>query len=227
MNYYKRHIGDYHKKAGRLTMLQHGSYTLLIDACYDRERFPTEDEAIDWCWASTDEEVAAVKFVLRRFFIEENGVYVQKRIAEEVDAYKDKCETNRAIAVAREQRKATNRDTDSTKRAGSVNDSPPNHKPLTNNHKPIEEKQVKEKSRSRFSPPTKQQLIEYQQEAGLNFDADKFIDYYEANGWMVGRAKMKDWKAAARNWNKRQTEYQNEKAQHSDKHNSYLAELGF
>lgn len=222
MNYYKRHIGDYHKKAGRLTMLQHGSYTLLIDACYDRERFPTEDEAIDWCWASTDDEIAAIKFVLRKFFTEENGVYVQKRIAEEIEAYKDKCETNRAIAVAREQRKATNRDVDSTKRAKSVNDSPPNHKPITNNHK-----LVKEKQRSRFSPPTKDALVEYQQEAGLNFDADKFIDYYEANGWMAGRNKMKDWKAAARNWNKRQAEYQNEKAKHNDKHNNYLAELGF
>ena len=41
MHYYKRNLGDYAKKAGRLSMLEHGSYTLLIDACYDRERFPT------------------------------------------------------------------------------------------------------------------------------------------------------------------------------------------
>jgi len=51
MHYFKRNIGDYHKKAGRLSMLEHGAYTLLMDACYDRERFPTMDEAIDWCWA--------------------------------------------------------------------------------------------------------------------------------------------------------------------------------
>ena len=37
MHYYKRNIGDYHKKAGRLSMIEHGAYTLLIDACYDRE----------------------------------------------------------------------------------------------------------------------------------------------------------------------------------------------
>ena len=46
MHYYKRNLGDYAKKAGRLSMLQHGSYTLLIDACYDREQFPTLEEAI-------------------------------------------------------------------------------------------------------------------------------------------------------------------------------------
>ena len=37
--------------------------------CYDRESFPTRDEAIDWVWASTSEEIEAVEFVLRRFLI--------------------------------------------------------------------------------------------------------------------------------------------------------------
>jgi uncharacterized protein YdaU (DUF1376 family) len=46
MHYYKRNLGDYAKKTGRLTMLQHGAYTLLIDSCYDREKFPTLEQAI-------------------------------------------------------------------------------------------------------------------------------------------------------------------------------------
>lgn len=40
LHYYKRNIGDYEKKAGRPSMLEHGACTLLIDACYDREQFP-------------------------------------------------------------------------------------------------------------------------------------------------------------------------------------------
>jgi uncharacterized protein YdaU (DUF1376 family) len=60
---------DYHRKAGRLNILQHGVYNLLMDACYDREAFPTEAQAIDWVWAETDEEIAAVKFVLKKFFV--------------------------------------------------------------------------------------------------------------------------------------------------------------
>ena len=68
MHYYKRNLGDYAKKAGRLTMLQHGAYTLLIDSCYDREIFPTLEQALEWTWASTEAEVDAVKFVLSRFF---------------------------------------------------------------------------------------------------------------------------------------------------------------
>ena len=82
MHYYKKNIGDYAKKTGRLTMLQHGSYTLLLDACYDRETFPTLEEALEWTWASSTEEIEAVTFVLKKFFVLENGVYVQNRIRE-------------------------------------------------------------------------------------------------------------------------------------------------
>lgn len=139
MHYYKRNLGDYAKKAGRLSMLQHGSYTLLIDACYDREQFPTLEEAIEWTWASTNEEIEAVTFVLRKFFTLEDGVYVQKRIQEEITEYHGKAETNKRIAIERETKRKeniTNRAKDNTNREQDVNETPPNHKPLTNNHKP-------------------------------------------------------------------------------------------
>lgn len=93
MHYYKRNLGDYYKKAGRLTIIQHGVYNLLLDACYDREKFPTRDEAIDWVWASTEEEVAAVDLCLRRFFtLNDDGTYYQQRIAEELEEYRQFCE---------------------------------------------------------------------------------------------------------------------------------------
>lgn len=138
MHYYKRNLGDYAKKAGRLSMLQHGSYTLLIDACYDREQFPTRDEAIEWTWASTKEEVEAVEFVLSRFFTLEDGRYVQKRIQEEIAEYRAKAEKNRRIAIERE----TNRKTNSTKRTRASHEAPPNQEPLTTNQEPIQKTTV-------------------------------------------------------------------------------------
>ena len=105
MHYFKRNIGDYHKKAGRLSMLEHGSYTLIMDACYDRERFPTMEEAIDWCWARSDDEITAVKFVLGKFFTLVDGRYTQQRIADEVVAYQEKAEKNRQIAIERENKR--------------------------------------------------------------------------------------------------------------------------
>jgi uncharacterized protein YdaU (DUF1376 family) len=136
MHYYKRNIGDYHRKAGRLSMLEHGAYTLLMDACYDREKFPTMDEAIAWSWARNDDEISAVKFVLSRFYVLTDGVYVQTHIAEDLETYRGNCSTNARIARNREEKKR--------ERARSVVESftnseknAPNHKPLTINQEPL------------------------------------------------------------------------------------------
>lgn len=137
MNYYKRHIGDYHKKAGRLSMLEHGAYTLLLDACYDREKFPTKDEAIDWCWARSAEEVAAVEFVLSKFFTLDGEKYVQTTIAENVAAYHENALKNKQIAIEREEARRLKREQAVHEATRTVHESPPNHKPLTTNHKPL------------------------------------------------------------------------------------------
>ena len=133
MHYYKRNLGDYAKKAGRLTMLQHGAYTLIMDACYDREVFPTLEQAIEWTWASTEAEIEAVKFVLSRFFVlDKDGQYVQDRILEELLNYHKNADTNKRIAMEREaKRKGI-----STKREQPVNEAPPNQEPLTTNQEP-------------------------------------------------------------------------------------------
>lgn len=134
MHYYKRNIGDYAKKAGRLTMLQHGAYTLLIDSCYDREQFPTLEQALDWTWASTEAEVEAVKFVLNRFFkLDKDGQYVQDRILEEILNYHKNADTNKRIAEEREAKRKEKL----TNRGQIVDEAPPNHKPLTKNQEPL------------------------------------------------------------------------------------------
>lgn len=139
MHYYKRNIGDYAKKAGRLSMLEHGAYTLLMDAIYDRETFPTLEEALDWAWARDDVEVAAIKFVLSKFFTLDGDRYVQKRIQDELDSYKAKAETNARIAKDREaKRKSKHEPSRNVHEACEEKHEPsPNHKPLTNNHEPL------------------------------------------------------------------------------------------
>jgi uncharacterized protein YdaU (DUF1376 family) len=154
MHWYKRNIGDYAKKAGRLTMLQHGSYTLLLDACYDREQFPTLEQALEWTWAGTQDEIDAVKFVLSRFFkLGEDGRFTQDRVAEELEDFHGKSTKNRQIAIERETKRREN----STNRARIVNDSspqehepPPNQEPVTSNQEP----RTKEKSTSPAKLPT-------------------------------------------------------------------------
>lgn len=56
---------------------------------------------------------------------------------------------------------------------------------------------VKEK---RFAPPTLENVMGYCREMGYSVDAQRFVDFYESKGWMIGKNRMKDWKAAVRNW---------------------------
>ena len=56
------------------------------------------------------------------------------------------------------------------------------------------------KSAERFIPPSKDELENYCRENEYSIDVDRFIDFYSSKGWMVGKNKMKDWKAACRNW---------------------------
>lgn len=55
----------------------------------------------------------------------------------------------------------------------------------------------------RFVPPSAHELEVYCSEAKLNVGVESFLDYYESKGWLVGKNKMKDWKAAVRNWHRR------------------------
>ena len=88
----------------------------------------------------------------------------------------------------------------------SVNSTTPELKDLQPNNQ--ENNQTnKQGAKTSFSPPSLEELTSYMKEAGLNFDAETFLDYHQSKGWLVGKSKMKDWRAAARNWARRQAEF--------------------
>ena len=53
---------------------------------------------------------------------------------------------------------------------------------------------------SRFTPPTLEEVRAYCLERKNNVDPEKWIDFYSSKGWMIGKNKMRDWKAAVRTW---------------------------
>ena len=63
------------------------------------------------------------------------------------------------------------------------------------------------KNNNIFKKPTLEEVKQYCLERNNNIDAEKFIDFYESKGWMVGKNKMKDWKACVRTWEKKNTKY--------------------
>jgi transposase len=68
---------------------------------------------------------------------------------------------------------------------------------ITNEYIDMSDKPTK---RTRFIPPSVEEVQAYCDERQNNIDAEKFISYYTSNGWKVGRNKMKDWKATVRTW---------------------------
>ena len=54
--------------------------------------------------------------------------------------------------------------------------------------------------RKRFEKPSISDIKQYCMERNNNVNAEQFFDYYESNGWKVGKNSMKDWKAAVRTW---------------------------
>jgi hypothetical protein len=62
------------------------------------------------------------------------------------------------------------------------------------------EKEIEKDKRKRFTPPTLQDIQNYCKERNNSVNPDKWLNFYQSNGWKVGKNSMKDWKAAVRTW---------------------------
>ena len=76
------------------------------------------------------------------------------------------------------------------------------HNNIDNNISDISNNNMSDKPtpRTRFVKPTLAEVAAYCAQRKNKVDPEKFLDYYESNGWKVGRNPMKDWKAAVRSW---------------------------
>lgn len=80
----------------------------------------------------------------------------------------------------------------------------PNDNVNDNDNVNVNDIKESEEKKPRFYPPTLEELKKYIDDNKYNVDPEQFIDYYTANGWTVGKNRMKDWKAAVRNWDRSQ-----------------------
>ena len=69
----------------------------------------------------------------------------------------------------------------------------------------IEEEASPSTRSKRFTPPTVDEVRAYCLERGNCVNPQRFVDYYSSNGWMVGKNKMKDWQAAVRTWEQKES----------------------
>lgn len=166
-----------------------------------------------------DEELENVKVTI--LFLKQNSLFEEIEKNHFVMVETLKCigsETDSAIRVRKhrelkgEKQKALQCNNDVTKCNIEID------KDIDINKELEKEKEInKEKEKTkRFSKPTIEQIQEYCKERGNNINAQYFYNYYESNGWCVGKNKMKDWKATIRNWEIRDKNNQSKKSEYSD-----------
>lgn len=190
MRFFTFHIGDWVSHTWHLSPLEKAAYLAMIieeathekPLPYDVEKIATRINMRTHC--------DCIANVLREFYEciegEEKG-YSNKRVRQEIEAAKEKSAKAKASAEAR-WNKASKKSNANALRAQSEGNATNNHKPITKN------------KGSRFTPPTVSEVKAYCDERKNDINPQAFVDYYEANGWMRGKNKIKDWKACVRTW---------------------------
>lgn len=99
--------------------------------------------------------------------------------------------------------KARQRERKKQLEAGQLPDKCPDNVRQELRDNSLDKEKEQDKKRKRFTPPTVEEVAAYCHERQNSVDAQTFVDFYASKGWVVGKSKMKDWKAAVRTWEKR------------------------
>lgn len=207
MNFYPHHISDFNNATRHLTRVERSVYRDAIELYYDTESVLTDD--VDRLQRKllcrSDEEKQALIDVLDEFFDLHDDGYFHERCDHEISKYRAnisaKAKAGIASAKARKQ-KAVDRKHNST-RVKSSSTAVHNQEPITNN-----QEESREKRKSRFIPPSLDDVKAYCLERNNKIDAETFLNFYESSEWMRGKTKIKDWKSCVRTWESRESKNQ-------------------
>lgn len=134
---------------------------------------------------------------------------MKAKFDEDDEAYLEKCEKNKRTAIEREDTKRARTCTNVHERSRSTtrtHQTAPNSTDTdTDTDNDNDKREGEARKRVPFSPPTIEEVRSYCQERKNNVDAEQFVNFYAAKGWMIGKTRMKDWKASVRTWEKRET----------------------
>jgi len=206
VNYYKRHIGDYMKDAGHLSLLEHGVYTRLMDVYYTRETGIPVDQAARLIGARSKDELAALAQVTQEFFSVVDGCYTQARCVRVIGEMLDKAETNRVVGKrgGRPKKQTDTVVSENPEITQMVSEKNPDVT-LATSHKPLANRNTGGDARATRLPATQPlapEWADFCEKERPDLDAwatyQKFRDYWTAK---PGKAGTKlDWLATWRNW---------------------------
>lgn len=205
MNHYPHHIGDYAKDTMGLSQGEHGAYRLLMDASYATETGIPADEVYAIARAHAAAERKNTDRVLAKFFRLRDGRWYQKRIEEEIAAYREKSEKASQSAQTRWSNRIQSADANAMRTHEERIENASPSAMLAINQEPITKKLLRRASRLPTDWKLTSEQIEWALGAQPSWDAErvlrvgeKFRDYWTAK---AGRDAAKlDWDATWRNW---------------------------
>lgn len=214
--YMQLYVADYLADTMHLNTEEHGAYLLLIFNYWQTGKpLPNIPSRLSTIARLSSERWTDVEQTLKEFFVIKDGLWIHPRIEADLQymemKQKQASDAGKASAKARmskKQAKINARSTDvktddatpvstktSTKPQRKSNHSDPDPDPYSDTDN-IGQK------RSRFVPPSVSDVTEYCLSRSNSVSPEAFCDFYSAKGWMIGKNKMKDWKAAVRTWEK-------------------------
>ena len=200
MNYIEFWIGSWLKKTKGLSLLEKGVYFDLLISYYSEELpLPVDyKELYDLCGCKTKAERVAVVKIADRFFPVQGMYRHNKRADEEIESVFRRSRSSRENGRLGGRPKKTQQ-VNLGSASGNLDESPT---------VPIPQSTVNKGKERETRPQSQGQVAVLFQERGYPVaEAAKFWNYYEANGWRVGRNPMKDWKAAAAGWVSRSQDF--------------------
>ena len=208
MFYYQHHIGDFKRDTEMLTDHQSMAYLRLLWIYYDTEEpLPDDPERLAFLVRSDEKTVS---LILDHFFYYDSGKWRHTRCDEEIERFQDRSSKASKAAKSRwgnadAMRTQCERNANASVEHANASILDANQEPVTSNQELIDTKgRERGKTAKRFVPPTVDEVRQYCQERSNTVQPERFVNFYEAKGWMVGKNKMRDWKAAVRTWESKQ-----------------------
>jgi len=197
------YIGDYLRDTQELDGPEHGAYFLLLMHYWQKKGVIGDNVERLSKVARSSVEITA--FILDNFFVLKGNNYINKRADQEIAKADTRSETARINVMKRWKKdtpvlpryngRNTDDDTESIRNGYSSSSSS-----SSSSNSPSKVNRAEVTSRNIFHPPTLEEVRAYCSERNKNVNPDKWHDFYTCKGWMVGKNKMKDWKAAVRTW---------------------------
>ena len=182
------YTSDFISGVSFLTMEQRGQYITLLCEQHQCGHIP-KDRMIK-VLLSYDNPV------MTKFVIDSDGKYYNERMDIEVKKRASYCESRKLASHSRKIYVDHTIDhTIDRMDNGNSND-------IINTNIKSKEGMQGEIESKKFIPPTIEQVIEYCNERNNGINPNKWMDFYISKGWMIGKNKMKDWRAAVRTWEK-------------------------